>query len=295
MTLEAAQVDAMAEAMLLAGAASIDVADAQAGTALEHPIFSEPGEDAAVAWDRNRLVAFFPEDADLPAALAAAEKLTGQSLPEYRLGRLGDQDWVRLSQSQFAPIRVSDRLWIVPSWHQAPDPDATNLVLDPGLAFGTGSHPTTRLCLRWLEERLEPGQSVIDYGCGSGILAIAAAKLGAGRVNGVDIDPQALVASRRNARLNNVAVDFVAAGDCAPEPADVVVANILSGPLKVLAPLLVRLVRNGGRLVLSGILASQADEVAQTYAAWLTMQAGAADEGWVRLEGLRPHDMDGEP
>lgn len=291
MTLDATQVDALAEALLRAGADSVDVADAAAGTDRECPIF---GEDAASAWSRNRLTALFPADTDLAAALATASELAARSLPEYRVTLLDDQDWVRLTQRQFAPVRISNRLWIVPSWHRAPDPGAINIVLDPGLAFGTGGHPTTRLCLRWLDEGLQPGQSVVDYGCGSGILAIAAAKLGASRVIGVDIDAQALESSRYNARLNNVAVDFLSAADPAPDPADVVLANILSSPLKVLAPLLAGLVRIGGRLVLSGVLAAQAEDIAQTYSAWFEMQVGAADEGWVRLEALRRQDDTGQ-
>ncbi len=287
MTLDTTEVDSLVEALLAAGAESIDLADAAAGTLGERPIFAESGEDATPAWKRSRLTALFPQNTDLAAALTAAAQLAKRSLPEYRVARLDDQDWVRRAQSQFAPINVSRRLWIVPSWHRAPVPAAINIMLDPGLAFGTGSHPTTRLCLIWLDEHLEPGQSVIDYGCGSGILAIAAAKLGAWRVVGVDIDAQALKASRYNARLNNVDAHFIAAGAPAPDAADVVVANILSGPLKVLAPLLAALVRAGGRLVLSGVLAAQAEEVAQEYLPWFDVRVGASDEGWVRLEGLK--------
>jgi ribosomal protein L11 methyltransferase len=287
MTLDATQVDALAEALLEAGAGSVDVSDAAAGTGAERPIFAEPGEGGAPAWNRNRVTALFPAGTDLTAALAAASELAGRSLPEYRLSRIDDQDWVRLTQSQFAPTRISQRLWIVPTWHQAPDPRAVNIVLDPGLAFGTGSHPTTRLCLRWLDARLEPGQTVVDYGCGSGILAIAAAKLGASRVVGVDIDPQALKSSRYNARLNSVAAEFRSAADPTPDPADVVLANILSGPLKMMAPLLAALVRSGGHLVLSGVLADQAEDLARTYSAWFEVGIGAADEGWVRLDGLK--------
>ncbi|MGH8631819.1 MAG: 50S ribosomal protein L11 methyltransferase [Burkholderiales bacterium] len=294
MTLDATQVDALAEALLRAGADSVDVADAAAGTDRECPIFAESGDDALSGWSRNRLTALFPADADLAAALAAASKLAARSLPEYRVKLLDDQDWVHLTQRQFAPMRISNRLWIVPSWHRAPEPGAINIVLDPGLAFGTGSHPTTRLCLRWLDEWLESGQSVVDYGCGSGILAIAAAKLGASRVTGVDIDPQALQSSRYNARLNNIAAAFISAADPAPDPADVVLANILSSPLKVLAPLLAGLVRSGGRLVLSGVLAAQAEDVAQAYSAWFEMQIGAADQGWVRLEALKRQDKTGQ-
>jgi len=294
MTLDATQVDNVAEALLQAGAHSVDVADASAGTALERPIFAEPGGTAAPPWQRNRLTALFAENADLPSALTAASGFMGGTPLDYRLTRLDDQDWVRMTQSQYGPIQVTERLWIVPSWHQAPDPAAVNIVLDPGLAFGTGGHPTTQLCLTWLDEQLEPGQSVIDYGCGSGILAIAAAKLGATRVIGVDIDPQALDASRYNARLNNVAVEFRSARDAAPAPADIVVANILSTPLIALAPLLAGLVRSAGRLVLSGVLATQACDVARAYAPWFEMRVGAVEGDWVRLEATKPQGETGQ-
>lgn len=175
----------------------------------------------------------------------------------------------------------------MPSWHAAPEPSAINIVLDPGLAFGTGSHPTTRLCLEWLDRNLVPGASVIDYGCGSGILAIAAARLGARAVAGVDIDPQAVQSSRYNAERNGVLASFSAADAARPEPADVVVANILSNPLKVLAPLLADLVVPGGRIVLSGILAGQAAEVAGYYRPWFDIDPAVEDEGWVRLSGAR--------
>ena len=182
---------------------------------------------------------------------------------------------------------MSDRLWIVPSWHAARSSAAINIILDPGLAFGTGSHPTTHLCLDWLDRYLQPGQSVIDYGCGSGILAIAAAKLGASSVIGVDIDSQALETSRYNAKQNAVRSRFVDTAESGIEAADVVVANILSSSLRVLAPLLSGLTRRGGRLVLSGILEAQADELTDIYRDWFEMLSPVAREGWVRLEGIR--------
>jgi ribosomal protein L11 methyltransferase len=207
--------------------------------------------------------------------------------PDYKIAEVAEQDWVRLTQSQFDPIRVSARLWIVPSWHASPDPTAINIILDPGLAFGTGGHPTTRLCLDWLDRHMSPGCSVIDYGCGSGILAIAAAKLGAARVRGVDIDAQAVQSSRYNAQRNCVIAEFSDANEPPPEPADVVLANILSNPLIALAPLLARLTLPGGTLVLSGILPLQAAEVAHEYRTWFHIGPPATDEGWVRLSGTR--------
>lgn len=266
----------------------MDVADAHAGTDRETPIFREPGGDIGFTFASNRLTALFETEADVAGALARACAAAGlDSIPEFRTAEVAEQDWVRLTRSQFAPIRVSSRLWIVPSWHATPDISAINIVLDPGLAFGTGSHPTTRLCLDWLDRYLVPGSSVIDYGCGSGILAIAAARLGAGRVVGVDIDPQAVATSRYNAGQNRAEASFIDASAPRPDSADVVMANILSNPLKVLAPLLADLTLAGGSIVLSGILAPQARDVAGAYAPWFEIGPPAEDEGWVRLCGKR--------
>jgi ribosomal protein L11 methyltransferase len=285
---DAAKVFAVSDALLDAGAFSVDVADAQAGTDRETPIFAEPGQGLELAFGSNRVVALFEPEADLPGAIERACAAAGLSAsPECKITEVAEQDWVRLTQSQFTPIRASARLWIVPSWHTVPDPGAINIILDPGLAFGTGGHPTTRLCLDWLDRYMSPGCSVIDYGCGSGILAIAAAKLGAARVRGVDIDAQAVLSSRYNAERNDVIAEFSNADGVPPEPADVVLANILSNPLKVLAPLLARLTVPGGALVLSGILPPQAADVAEAYRSWFDMEAPAMDDGWVRLSGTR--------
>jgi ribosomal protein L11 methyltransferase len=194
---------------------------------------------------------------------------------------------VQLTQSQFDPIRVSDRLWIVPSWHEAPDPDALVLVLDPGMAFGTGSHPTTRLCLEWLERTVSPDASILDYGCGSGILAIAAAKLGAGDVLGVDIDLQAVEAARLNAERNAVSARFEDSAKEIKGQFDIVVANILSNPLKALAPAICAHVNRGGRLALSGILVEQTDDLIAAYAPYIALEVADTREGWVCLTGTR--------
>ena len=279
---------ALSDALLGAGAISVDVADALAGTAQETPIFQEPGEEPGVVYGSNRVIALFDPGTDAAAALARACAAAGlDPVPEYRTAEVPEQDWVKLTQSQFAPLRVSARLWVVPSWHAAPDGSAINIVLDPGLAFGTGSHPSTRLCLNWLDRHLIPGSSVIDYGCGSGILAIAAAKLGAGRVVGVDIDPLALVTSRYNAEQNRVAATFVGADGLRPQPSDVVMANILSNPLRLLAPLLAELTVPRGQVVLSGILAPQAGAVADAYSEWFDMETPVEEQGWIRLCGNR--------
>ena len=285
---DAAKVAAVSDALIEAGAYSVDVADAQAGTEYETPIFGEPGQDFELAFGSNRVVALFAPEVDLPGVFARAMAAAGLSTrPDYKITDVAEQDWVRLTQSQFDPIRVSSRLWIVPSWHTSPDPAALNIILDPGLAFGTGSHPTTRLCLEWLDRHMSPGCSVIDYGCGSGILAIAAAKLGAARVRGVDIDAQAVLSSRYNAERNAVIAEFSSVDEAPPEPADVVLANILSNPLKVLAPLLARLTLPGGTLVLSGILPPQSEDVADAYRVWFDIEPPAMADGWVRLSGSR--------
>jgi ribosomal protein L11 methyltransferase len=283
-----AAADAFGDALLEAGALAVGVDDADAGTGAEQPLFGEPGAVPQGGWSRNLLRALVRDDADVETLLAQAARTLGWTgTPEYRTERVPDADWVRATQAQFAPIRVSARLWIVPTWHVAPDAAALNIVLDPGLAFGSGSHPTTRLCLRWLEARVRGGESVLDYGCGSGILAIAAARLGAGDVTGIDIDPDAVRAARDNAAANAVAARFADTDAPMPPPADLVVANILANPLKLLAPLLAAHTRAGGRLVLAGLLDAQADEVAASYSPWFDMSVHASEEGWTALEGLR--------
>jgi len=285
---DAAHAEALSDALLAAGAISVAVEDAQAGTELETPQFGEPGSPVAPLWDASRVVALFEPAHDLTARLASAAREAGlNALPAISMEEVAEQDWVRLTQSQFDPIRISDRLWIVPSWHVAPDPQAINLELDPGLAFGTGSHPTTRLCLEWLEANIAPGCSVLDYGCGSGILGIAAAKFGAGDVLGIDIDPAALTAAAANAARNGVALRLAHSAAPLTETFDVVVANILTNPLMLLAPLLSARLAPGGRLALSGVLEAQAEQVIAAYAPYLALSVGAVHEGWVRLEGER--------
>jgi ribosomal protein L11 methyltransferase len=207
--------------------------------------------------------------------------------PAFTLETLSEQDWVRRTQAQFGPLQIADRLWVIPSWCEPVDRQAINLELDPGLAFGTGSHPTTRLCLRWLAAHLEPGQSVLDYGCGSGILAVAAAKLGAVAVTGTDVDPQAIEASRANAARNGVSAQFALPDALAPDKVDVVVANILANPLRLLAPALAARVRDGGAIVLSGILEDQVAAVSGAYRRWFKLGAWGTDDGWVALAGRR--------
>lgn len=285
---DAAHAEALADALMAAGAISAAVEDAQAGTEQETPQFGEPGSPTTPIWELSRVVALFEPAANLRERIAAAVRDARiAEPPEISFEEVAEQDWVRLTQSQFDPIRISDRLWIVPSWHVAPDPTAINLELDPGLAFGTGSHPTTRLCLEWLEQNVTPGCTVLDYGCGSGILGIAALKLGAGEVLGVDIDPAALTAAADNAARNGVALRLAPSSAPLVETFDRVVANILTNPLMLLAPLLTARLKPGGRLALSGVLESQATQVIAAYAPHLALRVGAVHEGWVRLEGLR--------
>ena len=281
-------VEILSDALMEVGALAVDVQDAAAGTADERPIFAEPGEAPATGWRSNRVGALFAIDADLyelvPEALAAAGLAATEA---FRIERVEDADWVRLTQSQFNPIPITPRLWIVPSWHTPPDPEAINIALDPGVAFGTGAHPTTRLCLRWLTETVTPDADVLDYGCGSGILAIAAMKFGAQRACGIDIDPQAVQAAQQNAQQNSVEITWATAEEDVAGPAQIVVANILANPLTVLAPLLARLTRPGGQIALSGILVEQADAVLEAYMPAFKMTRAATDEGWVLLTGRR--------
>lgn len=286
---DASHAEPMCDVLLDIGALSASIEDADAGTADEKPQFGEPGSVNSPGWVRSRVVALFEPDADVAAMLAQASVAIGlDGVPEWVVEEVAEQNWVQLTQSQFDPIRVSERLWIVPSWHESPDPAAVNLVLDPGMAFGTGSHPTTRLCLEWLERNVAAGCTVLDYGCGSGILAIAAARLGAARVAGVDIDPQAVEAARANAERNGVTALFADSAQPVAGEYDLVVANILSNPLRVLAPAICAHVRSGGRLALSGILREQAEEIIAIYAQWLPMQVADVREDWICLAGTKP-------
>ena len=293
-----AHAEALSDALLQAGALSISVEDADGDTQDEQPLYGEPGLEPEVqAWQRNRVVVLLPDGQDPEQLLAQADALCGPGREtEWHTREVPDADWVRLTQSQFGPIPIGERIWIVPSWHRE-DPDVppvqdagdgiVRIELDPGLAFGTGSHPTTHLCLQWLEACLPAGTTVLDYGCGSGILAIAARMLGAGRTDAVDIDEQAVLATGFNAQANRVQVHAMLPDALGADQYRVVVANILSSPLKVLAPMLANRVAPGGELVLSGILERQADEVAQAYASWLAMQVWRSRDGWVCLYGRR--------
>ncbi len=294
LNVDAAHVEALSEALLEQGALSVSVEDALAGTAAETPQFGEPGSPDTPLWQESRVVALFSPSDDLVGRIAASCNSVGIiDLPDIDIEEVAEQNWVQLTQAQFEPIRINERLWIVPTWHAAPDPAAINLILDPGMAFGTGSHPTTRLCLEWLSTTISGGEKVLDYGCGSGILAIAAARLGAAAVLGVDIDDNALTAARDNAAKNSVALELRQSQMPLAETFDLVVANILTNPLCMLAPLLSARVAGGGRIALSGILAPQAERVIAAYAPFLALRVGATQDGWVRLEGKRPSRTEG--
>jgi ribosomal protein L11 methyltransferase len=283
----ALEADALSDRLIELGAASVTVEDAAAGTAAERPIFDEPGH-AGAAWSRLRLRLLADDERAARSLLERACRDVELDIPPaLALEEVEDLDWVRATQAQFPPIRVSPRLWIVPSWQAPPDAGAVNVILDPGRAFGTGSHPTTRLCLEWLDARVLGGETVLDYGCGSGILAISAAMLGAGRVLGVDIDAQALRTASDNAKVNGARCEFLPADEPLAVQADLVVANILANPLVLLAPALARLTRPGGRIALSGILSEQFGEVAAVYGAWFDIDAPAELEGWTRVSGAR--------
>ena len=285
---DAASAEPICDALIEAGALSASIEDADAGTPDEQPQFGEPGSVTTPGWAHSRVVVLLQPDDDVAALIGAAVAEVGlAALPEWTVERIEEQNWVQLTQSQFDPIRISDRLWIVPSWHESPDPKAINLILDPGMAFGTGSHPTTRLCLEWLERNVGAGCSVLDYGSGSGILAIAAARLGACPISGVDIDSQAVDAAKANAERNNVVAHFADSRDPITGQFDILIANILANPLKALAPALASHVRPGGKLALSGILVEQEEEMMAIYSPWFAMSVADRREGWVCLEGRR--------
>jgi len=285
----------LGDALMDAGALSVSLEDADAESADEKPLYGEPGlEPKTLAWRHSRLKLLVDEKFDVRTALSETSAALGAAVPAIESDTtVPDTDWVRLTQSQFGPTQVSNRLWIVPSWNEPPDAQAINIRLDPGVAFGTGSHPTTHLCLKWLDANTRVGATVLDYGCGTGILAIAAAKLGASRVLGTDIDPQAVESAQHNATTNAVQATFVLPDAMPSGTFDIVIANILSNPLKVLAAALLGRVAPGGSLTLSGVLARQADEVIAAYRAVdpsVTLSVWAEEEGWVCISGRRQTD-----
>jgi ribosomal protein L11 methyltransferase len=281
-----ASVESLSDALDELDALSVSVEDADAESAQEQALFGEPGmPPPKEAWQRSRLVALF---AQASQAQEAAVMLAAQSFFEgcqvVAISAVPDQDWVRLTQSQFAPVEITPDFWIVPTWHEPPAQAREVIRLDPGLAFGTGTHPTTRMCLRWLATHPVKQQRVLDYGCGSGILAIGAVKMGAHQVDAVDIEEAAVTATELNAQANHVALN-AGLPELAQGQYQTVLANILATPLKVLAPLLCSHVATGGHLVLAGILARQEEELIQAYAPYLTLSVVDREDGWILMTG----------
>ena len=292
-----ALVEAVSEALVdELDALSVSVADADAGTEAEQALFGEPGLPAPrEGWQRSDLTALFEQEAGATeaAALLLAQDWAAE-LQVLALRPVADEDWVRLTQSQFAPVEVTPTFWIVPSWHEAPAAAEQVIRLDPGLAFGTGTHPTTRMCLRWIATRAADQAAgwsrVLDYGCGSGILAIGAAKFGGRGIDAVDIDTAAVASTRANADANGVQLAAGLPDRLGPGTGayPLVLANILATPLKLLAPLLCSHLAPGGHLVLAGILARQAEELAAAYAPWLALSVSDEEDGWILMTGRRP-------
>ena len=278
------RIEDISDALEALDALSVSVEDADAQTPAEQALFGEPGMPAPKAgWQRSRVVALFGQESlsrEAADILQPQEFFDGCEVVGVR--PLADQDWVRLTQSQFSPVDITPTFWIVPSWHEPPEAAREVIRLDPGLAFGTGTHPTTRMCLRWIAQRRLDGLRVLDYGCGSGILAIGAAKFGASEIVAVDIDPAAVESTQINA-ANNHAVLQAGLPDAAKGKFNVVLANILATPLKVLAPLLCAHVQAGGHLVLAGILERQAEELQQAYAPWLSLSVADSEDGWILM------------
>ena len=281
------RVEPITDALDALDALSVSVEDADADTDAERALFGEPGmPPPAQSWSRTRVVALFPAEAPAQEAarlLALQDFFDGCTV--QAVAAVPDQDWVRLTQSQFEPVDITPTFWIVPSWHEAPAEARQIMRLDPGLAFGTGTHPTTRMCLRWIAHHAAELGHVLDYGCGSGILAIAAAKFGGGPVVGVDIDPDAVTATKANASANDVTLQADLPDSLRDARFDIVVANILSAPLKLLAPAIAAHVSPGGWLVLSGILDRQAEELIAAYSPYATLQIDKTLDGWVCLAG----------
>ncbi len=282
------RVEIFSDALDALDALSVSVEDADAQTPAEQALFGEPGmPPPKEGWQRSRVVALFAQQAQAEEAWAL---LQAQDFFEGCQGlgvrRVEEQDWVRLTQSQFAPVQITPDFWIVPTWHEVPPQARQSIRLDPGLAFGTGTHPTTRMCLRWIARHGLQGQRVLDYGCGSGILAIGAAKYGAQSIDAVDIDEAAVTSTRINAQANAVVIQ-AGLPELAAGAYQTVLANILATPLKVLAPLLCAHVAAGGRLLLAGILERQAEELQQAYAPWLALEVADAEEGWILMTACK--------
>lgn len=284
LTTDRDRAEGLEDLLLASGAVSVTLEDNA-----DQPIL-EPALGETPLWDQVRLTGLYDADIDTRAVSERLTSAWNQPLPEHRWEQLEDKNWEREWMSHYQAIRCGERLWVCPSWQEPPEPDKVNLMLDPGLAFGTGTHPTTFLCLQWLDQQPVDGLDLVDFGCGSGILGIAALLLGAKRVTGVDIDPQALTATQDNAARNGLPDDAMPVylpGRCPEVTADIMLANILAGPLVELAPRLQQMTREGGKICLSGILANQAEAVMEAYRPWFDFDPVAEQDDWVRLTGTK--------
>jgi len=284
---EEKDIDLLSEALETRGALSIFIQDKNLNNSDEELIFGEPHSGPNKFWATNQIQALFNDSVDIKE-IQDELILNFQDIDfKFTASSVSETDWVKLSQSQFKPICIKNRINIVPSWHKINNPKLINIILDPGLAFGTGAHPTTHLCTEWLIDNVSKEKKVLDYGCGSGILAIAAFKLGAKMVKGVDIDPQAIIASKENGNVNECNIDWLNTNEDFKFQTDLLVANILSSALSVLAPLLASYCAPKGKIALSGILESQENQIKKIYAPWFNFEKTLKNNGWVCLSGVK--------
>jgi ribosomal protein L11 methyltransferase len=277
----------ISDALIELGALSSSIEDSYLNSENEEALFGEPNIPSNTIWQDNAIESLFDDSISIDTVIAGLKTTTGLSDINYTLETIEEQNWVTLTQSQFEPISISNKLWVLPSWHRTTNPSAINIILDPGLAFGTGSHPTTHLCLEWLIKEVKINDCVLDYGCGSGILSIAAKKCGAKKVVGVDIDPQAIISSIHNAKENHVNIHFHNSGSSLKFEADIVVANILSSVLSVLAPVIAKACKPQGKIALSGILKEQVEMLTEIYSAWFNLNKPIERKGWILMSGTK--------
>ena len=280
-------VDSISDFLIALGAISTSIENTNLNQNNEELIFGEPYNQTQQFWENNTVQALFNNSIDIELIKAALTTKFNTLNFSIKVSDIQDQDWVKLTQSQFSPINIYDQLWIIPSWHKIQDNKVINLILDPGLAFGTGTHATTHLCLIWLLKNIKKNVTVLDYGCGSGILGIAAKKIGAKKVFGVDIDDQAIKSSQENAEINNVEIVWNNTENRLDYKADLVVANILSSSLSVLAPILANHCNTKGKIALSGILKSQEEDIKKIYSKWFNFNPSSIKDGWVLISGTK--------
>ena len=280
-------VDSISDYLIELGAISTSIEDTNLNQNNEELIFGVPNIQSQQFWENNTVQALFEKKINIEIIKAAIKNKFTDAILSLSTKDVEDTDWVKSTQTQFSPIRINDKLWIIPTWHKIQDKNAINLILDPGLAFGTGTHPTTHLCLLWLLDNINQNLSVLDYGCGSGILGIAAKKIGAKKVIGVDIDNQAIKASKDNSEMNNVQISWSNTKEKIDFKADLVVANILSSALRVLAPILAEHCITNGKIALSGILESQEDDIKKIYNSWFDLDPSYKKDGWVLISGTK--------